>query len=337
VRFARLSVLVTVGLTLLAGPLDAQTPPAGKVKPHRVGVLHPAFGEDTPAVQGLKAGFKAAGLEESRDVVLDIRFTRGEVQALPAIARALSASQVDVLFTVGEAATRAAMAATSTVPIVFVGVGDPVAAGMVKAVAHPGGNVTGVSGLETELAPKRLEILKALVPTVRRVWAIHHVDDPSATAAARRAQEAAPRLGVEVVEQSVRTAAELAIALKGIAHGDGLLAPYDTILDIPGQMWVASLWARLPVIYPVAFWVRAAVPGTPDGDLGGLAAYGSDYEAEGVQAARLVARVLRGAMPRDLPVEGVTQVRLIINLKTAKALGLTIPPAVLARADEVIQ
>jgi len=208
---------------------------------------------------------------------------------------------------------------------------------MVRTVAHPGGNVTGVSGLETELAPKRVEILKAMVPTVRRVWAVHHFDDPSATVAARRAQEAAPGLGVEVVERPVRTAAELATTLKGIGHGDGLLAPYDTILDIPGQMWVASLWARLPVIYPVAFWARAAMPGTPESDLGGLAAYGSDYEAEGVQAARLVAKLLRGAMPGDLPVEGVNQVRLVINLKTAKALGLTIPPAALARADEIIQ
>src|SRR5215831_15497797 len=126
------------------------------------------------------------------------------------------------------------MAATPTLPIVFVGVGDPVAAGLVKAVAHPGGNVTGVSGLETELAPKRLEVLKALVPTVRRVWAVHHVDDPSAAAAARGAQEAAQRLGVEVVAPSVRTAEELVNTLKGIAQGDGLFAPYDTILDIPG-------------------------------------------------------------------------------------------------------
>jgi putative tryptophan/tyrosine transport system substrate-binding protein len=237
---------------------------------------------------------------------------------------------VDLIFTVGEAATRAAIAATPTLPIVFAGVGDPVAAGIVTAVAHPGGNVTGVSGLETELAPKRLEILKALAPTVRRVWAVHHVDDPSAAAAARSAQEAAPRLGVEVVERSVRTAQELANTLKSIAPPDGLLAPYDTILEIPGQMWIASLQARLPVIYPVSFWARGA-----EGGLGGLAAYGSDYEAEGIQAARLVAKVLRGAMPRDLPVEGA-QVRLV-NLKTAKALRLTIPPAVLGRADEVIE
>ena len=323
-------------LGLLAAPLAAEAQQAGKVRPYRVGALHPAFGEITPAVQGLKAGLKAAGLEEGRDVVFEIRFTRGEVHALPAAASALSVGGVDLIFTVGEAAARAAIAATPTVPIVFVGVGDPVAAGIVTAVAHPGGNVTGVSGLETELAPKRLEILKALVPTVRRVWAVHHVDDPSAAAAARGAQEAAPRLGVEVVERSVRTSQELANTLKGIAHPDGLFAPYDTILDIPGQMWVASLYARLPVIYPAAFWARAAIPGVPENGLGGLAAYGSDYEAEGLQAARLVAKLLRGAMPRDLPVEGA-QVRLVINLKTAKALGLTIPPAVLARADELIQ
>ena len=129
--------------------------------------------------------------------------------------------------------------------------------------------MTGVSGLETELAPKRLEILKALVPSLRRVWAVHHVDDPSAAAAARGAQEAAPRLGVQVIARPVRTARELAETLKSIPHGDGLLAPYDTILDVPGQMLVASLWARLPVIYPAAFWARATLPGVAESGLAG--------------------------------------------------------------------
>src|SRR5262244_4255805 len=281
-RLIGLAVVLTLGLL---APLAAETQQAGKVRPYRVGVLRPAFGETTPTVKGLKAGLKAAELEEGRDVVFEIRFTRGEIHALPAAASALSVGGVDLIFTVGEAATRAAIGATRTVPIVFVGVGDPVAAGIVKAVARPGGNVTGVSGLETELAPKRLEILKAMVPTVRRVWAVHHVDDPSAAAAARNAQEAAPRLGVEVLARSVRTAEELANTLKGIAHPDGLLAPFDTILDIPGQMLVASLWARLPVIYPVALWARgAAPPGVPESGLGALAAYGADYESEAIQA-----------------------------------------------------
>ena len=323
---------VPLAAEYMSGPPTAEAQPAS-VRAYHVGVLHPAFGERTPALEGLRAGLKAAGLEEGRDVVFDVKFTRGDVHALPAAAKALMAGGVDVIFTVGEAPTRAAMAATGTASIVFAGVGDPVAAGIVKATAHPGGNVTGVSGLETELAPKRLEILKALVPSLRRVWAVYHVDDPSAAAAARGAQEAAPRLGVQVIARPVRTAKELAETLKGIPHGDGLLAPYDTILDVPGQMLVASLQARLPVIYPAAIWARAKL----ESGLGGLAAYGSDYEAEGVQAARLVAKILRGQTPRDLPVEDVTQVRLIINLKTARALGLTIPPSVLARADEVIE
>src|SRR5262245_33903118 len=119
---------------VLAAPLAAEAQQAGKVRPYRVGVLHPAFGETTPALKGLRAGLKAAALEEGRDVVFKIRFTRGEVHALPAAASALSGGGVDLIFTVGEAATRAAVAATSTVPIVFVGVGDPVAAGIVKAV-----------------------------------------------------------------------------------------------------------------------------------------------------------------------------------------------------------
>jgi putative tryptophan/tyrosine transport system substrate-binding protein len=328
----RVVLLVMLIVAVFAAPFAAEAQPAS-VRAYHVGVLHPAFGERTPALEGLRTGLKAAGLEEGRHVVFDVKFTRGDIGALPAAAKALMAAGVDVIFTVGEAPTRAAMAATGTTSIVFAGVGDPVAAGIVKATAHPGGNVTGVSGLETELAPKRLEILKALVPSLRRVWAVYHVEDPSAAAAARGAQEAAPRLGVQVIARPVRTAKELAETLKGIPPGDGLLAPYDTILDVPGQMLVASLQARLPVIYPAAIWARAKL----ESGLGGLAAYGSDYEAEGVQAARLVAKILRGQTPRDLPVEDVTQVRLIINLNTARAFGLTIPPAVLARADEVIQ
>jgi putative ABC transport system substrate-binding protein len=154
--------------------------------------------------------------------------------------------------------------------------------------------------------------------------------------AARRAQEVGPALGVSVVIRAVRTTAELVETLKAVPPGDGLFAPFNPHLDVPGLMLVASLSARLPVIYPSAYWVRAITPGSQERGLGGLASYGSDYEAEGVQAARLVAKILRGARPQDVPVEATNRVQFVVNLKTAKALGLTIPPPVLARADEVI-
>jgi ABC-type uncharacterized transport system substrate-binding protein len=333
-RMTHLAVAL-VSLALLAAPLAVAQPARGRA--YRVGVLQTTFGENPPTVQGLKAGLRDVGLQAGRDLTLDVRFTRGEIEALSGAAMSLVAAGVDVVVAIGEAPTRAALAATKTVPIVFTGVCDPVAAGLAQSLAHPGGNVTWISSLTTELAPKRLEMLKAIVPDLRRVWAIHHADDPSGRAAAESAEKAGPRVGVEVLVRPVRTNGELVASLKAVRQGEGLLAPYDTILDIPSMMLVASLTGRLLTIYPSGFWVRASVPGAPDVGLGGLAAYGSDYEVEGAQAARLVAKILRGSAPRDLPVEGITSVRLVISLKTAKALGLTIPQSVLLRADEVIQ
>jgi putative ABC transport system substrate-binding protein len=306
-------------------------------RPYRIGVILTGWALQSPIVQGLKAGLKAEGIEDGRDVVYDVRGIRGEPQAVPEIVQRIIAEGPALIFAVGEEATRAAMKASDRLPVVFIGVGDPVAARIVTSIAHPGGNVTGISGLTTELAPKRLEIFKALVPTLRRVWAVCHADDAMGETAARKAQEVGPSLGLVVMVRPVRTASELIDTLKAIPAGDGLFAPFNTYLDVPGMMLIASLSARLPAIYPSAFWVRAVTPGSSERGLGALASYGSDYEAEGVQAARLVAKILRGAKPQDVPVEGTTKIQFVINLKTARTLGLTIPPSVLARADEVIE
>jgi len=192
-------------------------------RPYRVGVLNEAWAANHPTVEGLKAGLKELGFEEGRDVTFDIHFTKGDPSAINAAATALVKAQVDLLFTSNEAATQAAKDATQKVPIIFTLVGDPVAAGIVKQLAHPGGNVTGVSSLTTELVPKRLETLKRLVPTVQRVWTIYYAGDPSSVAAARKAQEAGPRLKLGVVERPVRTTEELERALKELRPGDALL------------------------------------------------------------------------------------------------------------------
>lgn len=324
------SVLV-LGL-VAEGPTTAAQPAARR--PFRVGVLNPAFGTNPPSVQGIKAGLRAEGLEEDRDVVFETRVTAGNTQMLVEAARDLARARVDAIVASGEEAARAAARATRTVPIVFIDVGDPVAAGLVTAINRSGTNITGVSGLTTELAPKRLELLKTIAPTLNRVWAIHHVDDHGAAAAARRAQEAAPQLRLSVVVHRVRTAEELTTVLKAVPPGDGLFAPAEPLLDVPGQMLIASLWSRLPVIYVQGFWVRGVDPGR---GLGGLVSYGADYEATGFQAARLVARILRGAKPQDLPVEGAMRIQLVVNLNTAKAFRFTVPSEVLNRADEVVQ
>lgn len=320
---ASVALLLSVVVALPSGRIVAQ--PAKRL--YRIGALTPAWAPNHPAVEGLKDGFKRLGIQEGQDVTFDIRFAAGKVEAFPGAAAALVSAGVDLIFTTNEAATRAAMAATPKIPIVFTGVGDPVAAGLVAEFAHPGGNVTGVSGLFTELAPKRLAVLREVVPTLQRVWAIYYADDPQSLAAARKAEEAAPRLKLELVVRPVRTPEELARSLKAVRRADGLIAPDVATLDIPNQILQTSLSARIPVVFGTAFWAG----------YGALVSYGADYHAQGRQAARLAAKILRGAPPQDLPVEGANKIELVINLKTAKALGLTIPQSVLIRADRVIQ
>lgn len=315
-------------LAALAAVVALETPGAlaqQAKRPYRVGAVHAAYAPNHPAVDGLKAGLKELGFEEGREVVFDVRITEGKFEVMPAAADALVKAGVNLIFTAGEAATRGAMASTQKIPVVFTVVGDPVAAGIVAEIARPGGNVTGVSSLQTELVPKRLEILKTLVPNLRRVWAVYYAGDPSQLAAIRKAQEAAPVLKLEVVDRPVRTPQELAGALKALRPGDGLLSPGSPVLDIDGQ--IAELSTRVPAIFPAAFWVRHGV----------LVSYGSDYFAEGRQAARLAAKILQGAHPRDLPVEGSNTIELSINVRTARALGLVIPQTLLLRANHVIE
>jgi putative ABC transport system substrate-binding protein len=296
-------------------------------RPYRVAVLNEASAANHPTVEGLKAGLKGLGLEEDRDVTFAIHFTKGDPSATQAAAATLVRAGVDLLFTSNEAATRAAKDATQKVPIVFTLVGDPVAVGIVTQLAHPGANFTGVSSLTTELVPKRIETLQKLVPALRRIWAIYHAGDPSSAAAARKAQETGPRLKLRVVERPVRTAEEVEGAIKELRPGDALLPPDIATMDIPAILLEASLAARIPAVFPAALWVGH----------GGLVSYGPDYYAQGVQAARLVAKILRGTPPRDLPVEGADKIDLAVNLKTANLFGLTVPRKVLLRADRLLR
>ncbi|MGE5850881.1 MAG: ABC transporter substrate-binding protein [Candidatus Methylomirabilota bacterium] len=323
--------LRALGLILVVslGTLSAPLPSAGQQarRPYRIGVLHTGFFQIIPVVEGLKAGLKAAGLEETRDVSFDIRFTRGNLEAARPAAVSLANAGVDLLVVDGEEATRAAKAATQTIPIVFTQVGDPVAAGIVKEIARPGGNLTGVSSLATELAPKRLETLKALYPTVRRVWAIYYADEASSLAATRKVQEVGPRLKLDVVARPVRTTDELIANLKELRPGDGMLCPPTLTLNIPGLILDLVLGAGWPAVFPTAFWVQS----------GAVVSYGSDSYSDGVQAARLVTKILQGARPQELPVEGANKIELAINLKTARSLKVSVPPDILIRADRVIE
>jgi len=312
-------VALLAALALLAGDAGAQA----TRRPYRIGVLNEAWAANHPTVEGLKAGLRNLGFEEGRDVAFDIRFTEGNPEATVTAASALVGAGVDLLFTSNEAATQAAKSATQKIPIVFTLVGDPVAAGIVAKLAQPGGNLTGVSSLTTELVPKRLETLKTLVPSVRRVWAVFYADDPSSMAAVSKAEEAATRLGLLVLRRPVRSPPELERAFEEIRPGDALLPPDIATMDIPASILEVSLKSRIPAVFPASLWVGH----------GGFVSYGSDYHAQGVQAARLVAKLLQGARPQDLPVEGADKIDLAVNLKTAALLGVTVPRKVLLRAD----
>jgi putative ABC transport system substrate-binding protein len=302
-------------------PLAAEAQPVRR--PYRIGVLNEAFAATHPTVEGLKAGLRELGLVEGRDVSFDIRFTEGDAQATPAAAAALVKAGVDLIVTSGEGPTQAVKDATRTVPIVFTLVGDPIASGLVRSLAEPEGNVTGVSSLQTELAAKRVEILKTLVPSVRRVWLIHYGGDLTASKTIARAREAAPQVKVELVPRAVLNAQELALALREVRAGDGLLAPESATLDVPVAILEASLRSRVPAVFTTALWVGH----------GGLASYGPDYFAQGIQAAGLVAKILRGARPADVPVEGADRIELAVNLKTAELIGVTVPRKVMLRAE----
>ena len=312
-------------LAILGIPVAGQAQQAKP--PYRIGVLHTAFFPSIPSVEGLKTGLKELGLDEGREVTFDIRFTRGSLEEAPIAAAALAREGVDLIFAQTEQTARAAKAATRTIPIVFVEVGDPVAAGLVASVPRPGGNITGVSSLATELTPKRLEILKAVFPGVRRVWAVYNADDFSSAAAARKAQDVAALLKLEMVVQAVQTPEELVGHLKTLRPGDGLLAPPAVTMNIPGVILDLELMSKWPALFYNTFWAQA----------GALVSYGSEPNAEGVQAARLVARILRGERPQDLPVEGTNKIELTINLKTARRLSVTVPQEILVRADRILE
>lgn len=314
-------VLAAALFGLAASGASAQAPP----RVHRIGVVSEAWAANHPTVLGFKAGLRELGLEEGRHVTFDIRFTQGKPEATPAAAAALVSAGVDLLLTCGTAAALAAEAATQRLPIVFAQVNDPVGAGVVKELGRSGVNVTGISGIAPELMAKRVQVLKTLDPGVRRVWIIHGRADPSAAAALARLREAAPRLDVAVVARAVAAADELGAIRSELRPGDGLLAPDVDALELPAGLLKLSLDARVPAIFPSSFWVG----------YGGLVSYGPDYFAQGVQAARLAAKILRGAKPGELPVEEADAIDLAVNLRTAGDLNISVPRKILLRADTI--
>ncbi|HSE02129.1 MAG TPA: ABC transporter substrate-binding protein [Burkholderiales bacterium] len=312
---------------IVAAAIAAPAGAAERAKPYRIGVLNEAWAANHPTVDGLRAGLREIGLVEGRDVSLDIRFTHGNPKALAPAAEALVKVGVDLVFTSGEAATLAAKRAAPNLPIVFTLIGDPVTAGIVEQMPRPGGNLTGISSLSTDLVPKRLELLKTLFPAVRRVVFIYDATDPAGAAELTMGLLGAAKLGIEIFAVGVADAPHVTAVLGTLKRGDALLAPDQGGFDIGAAILEKSLAARVPAVFSSSLWIEN----------GGLASYGSEYYAQGVQAARLVAKILRGARPGDLPVEGADRIEIAVNLKTASNLGLAVPRKILLRADKVLR
>jgi putative ABC transport system substrate-binding protein len=317
-------VLVLLGM----GRFPRGTEAAERARPVRIGALTDSWGS-TPHMAGLRDGLVALGYREREDFVIGVRFTQGKHALLPAAAHDLVRHGVDLLFVTSALPAQAAQRATTQIPIVFASVEDPVGLGLVQSFAQPGGNITGVTTLTLELASKRLELFRELVPGLHRVLYPYDAAHAPSVALAHVYQDAARHLGMELVERPMRTEAEVQALLAQVRERqiDGIVQPSSLSLNIPGFIMEATAERAMPTMFEKAYFVEH----------GGLASYGLDDYASGWQAARLVDKILKGTAPREIPVEVSMKLRFVINLKTAKALGLTIPPTILFQADEVIR
>ncbi len=311
--------------SLLASPLAAEAQSLAA----RIGLLAPAeeprFSE---IASGLKQGLREQGYRDDTIHVVEGRTRRGDEAGARATVQALTGQGVTVLFVVGSALVKPARETAPQLPIVFVTPGDPVAAGLVASLARPGGNMTAMTFEYPELSGKRLELLRELAPRVRRVLALYDPRDASPRQGVAAARAAATALGIRLVEREVRNAGEISRGLKALDEADALLGiPGGVTSDHYETMIGAAYSKRRPSIF------HTRTRSTRDA----LLTYGASDVDIARQAARLLDRILKGATAGDLPVERPTRLMLAINLKTAKALGLTIPPSLLQRADQVIE
>lgn len=304
----------------------ADTAQAQKV--HRLGYLTGSSeAARVPFLAAFRQGMRQHGYAEGRDFVLEARYANGNFERLPALAEELLRGRLDLLFVSTSPAALAAKHATAIVPIVFVGVGDPLSVGLVSNLARPGGNVTGISNIVLELTGKRLGLLKEIVPDAGRIAILVNPDDPNASIQLGNAREAARSLGLDLAPVlNVRRASDLEPAFQAATRTGAqaalrLVDPTSSILRAQTTALAASY--RVPVMY--AF--------REDVEAGGLAAYGTSLPAQYQQAASFVHRILRGAKPAELPIEQPTRFDFVINVKAAQALGLNVPPALLLQAE----
>ena len=316
-------------LAILFAILRCGAVQAQQAKTYRIGVLFPG-GPLSETVDGLRKGLKELGFEEGKQFTLAIRDTKGDAKATADAARTFEQERVNLIYAIASSVIVAAKEATQNVPIVFTIGTDPVAMGLVNDFSKPGGRLTGVHYLVKDLTAKRLEILKAMLPKTSRVVAFFDPATSVAGAGATLAREEAKRLGLKFIERHVNSIEELRKGLQNLKAGEA-----DVLFYIPDPMVVGQAQfiietaksKRLPTMFQDESLVAE----------GGLASYGQNFQEIGRLSAKLVYRILNGTPPRDLRIETIDNVELTINLKTAKELGLTIPPNVLARANKVIR
>jgi ABC-type uncharacterized transport system substrate-binding protein len=282
------------------------------------------------SLEAFRNGLRDLGYVEGKNILVEYRYAEGKPDRLPSLAAELVRLKVDVIVTTGTPPSQAAKTATTTIPIVMALISDPVGAGLVASLARPGGNITGLSSVSQDLSGKRLELLKEAIPKVSRVGVLYDPNDPAKVAEFKEIEVAARPLGVHLQSLEVRSLDELESAFKAATRGKAaaLLVLPTTILSTRTKQ-IAELSAknRLPTMFATSQCM----------DAGGLMSYGPDYADLWRRAATYVDKILKGAKPADLPVEQPMKFELVINLKTAKQIGLTIPPNVLARADRVIK
>ena len=269
------------------------------------------------------------GWIEGRNIAIELRWAEGKNEGYADIAAEFVRLNVDVIVTTGTAAVAAAKQATSVIPIVFTSAGDPVATGLVASLARPGGNVTGLSNQLPDLAGKRLELLREIIPGLHRLAILTNVGNPIGALEMGEVQAAARTLGLEIIPLEIRRAEDIGLAFEALKdRADALYVVAEPLLSSNHvRISTLALGARLPTLLGIRDYVEA----------GGLVSYGPNTPDLFRRAADLVDKILRGAKPKDIPVEQPAKFDLVINLTTAKALGLTIPPTLLARADEVIE
>lgn len=326
---SRRAFLGSLGLGVLGGPLAAEAQPAGRVP--RVGFLCARAGPSSHTVAFLH-GLRELGYVEGKDILIEWRFApEGRRDPFPDLAAELVRLKVDLIVVASPPAIRPTKEATTSIPIIMAQSDDPIGAGFVTSLARPGGNITGLSFMAPELSGKQLELLKAAVPQASRVAVLSDINDRFTGRQLGAVQRAAATLGVKLQPLPIRGAPkdfDRAFAAMRKERAEALVVLPDVMFfDHPERLTTLAAKSRLPAVYGEREFA----------DAGGLMAYGPNYDDLFRRSAYYVNRILKGAKPADLPLEQPTKFDLVINLKTAKALGLTIPQSLLVRADQVIQ